>query len=141
MYMHWPWVRRHVIKMAMERKFEVHCLWTEAESRQKPSDVNKLPDVDELHKMRPKPLHLETPLIVSRKLSKKLQANVWLKLDNLQPSQSFKLRGLGFMCQKVKKRGIIRAPNCRPCVEIPGVFSSLILIFHLSTLSFPVVSN
>ncbi|KAG0239200.1 tryptophan synthase beta subunit-like PLP-dependent enzyme [Mortierella sp. GBAus27b] len=46
------------------------------------------------------PLHNPTPLMYSTELSRKTQTNVWLKLENLQPSGSFKIRGLGHMCQK-----------------------------------------
>ncbi|GJJ69075.1 L-serine/L-threonine ammonia-lyase [Entomortierella parvispora] len=46
------------------------------------------------------PLHNPTPLMHSTPLSRKTQTNVWLKLENLQPSGSFKMRGLGHMCQK-----------------------------------------
>ncbi|KAF9164725.1 hypothetical protein DFQ26_001118 [Actinomortierella ambigua] len=45
-----------------------------------------------------KKLHNQTPLMYSTELSRKLQTNVWLKLEALQPSGSFKIRGLGHMC-------------------------------------------
>lgn len=48
-----------------------------------------------------RPLHLQTPLLKSRKLSNKAGCSVWLKLDNVQNSGSFKVRGLGYHCQKV----------------------------------------
>ena len=44
-------------------------------------------------------LHIQTPLIESRALSAWLQRPVWLKLENTQPSGSFKLRGIGHACQ------------------------------------------
>ncbi|KAG0347738.1 hypothetical protein BG004_007076 [Podila humilis] len=47
------------------------------------------------------PLHIRTPLIPSPELSRRNGLNVWLKLDLIQPSGSFKIRGLGNMCQKV----------------------------------------
>ncbi|KAG9325509.1 hypothetical protein KVV02_007540 [Mortierella alpina] len=50
------------------------------------------------------PLHVPTPLLHSTPLSRKNQCNVWLKLDNLQPSGSFKIRGLGHMSQKAYKK-------------------------------------
>ncbi|CAO3572157.1 unnamed protein product [Mortierella alpina] len=50
------------------------------------------------------PLHIPTPLLHSTLLSRKNQANVWLKLDNLQPSGSFKIRGLGHMSQKAYEK-------------------------------------
>ncbi|KAF8936940.1 hypothetical protein BGZ58_003497 [Dissophora ornata] len=50
--------------------------------------------------MTVQPLHNPTPLLHSTDLTRKTQTNVWLKLENLQPSGSFKIRGLGHMCQK-----------------------------------------
>ncbi|KAF9174576.1 hypothetical protein BGX21_000587 [Mortierella sp. AD011] len=50
--------------------------------------------------MTVRPLHNPTPLMHSTELSRKTQTNIWLKLENLQPSGSFKIRGLGNMCQK-----------------------------------------
>ncbi|MEM7029069.1 MAG: pyridoxal-phosphate dependent enzyme [Chloroflexota bacterium] len=47
-----------------------------------------------------KPLHIETPLLESRPLSEFVNGQVWLKMDALQPSGSFKLRGLGHACQQ-----------------------------------------
>lgn len=47
------------------------------------------------------PIHLETPLLRSNKLSEKVGCSVWLKIEALQNSGSFKDRGLGHMCQKV----------------------------------------
>jgi L-serine/L-threonine ammonia-lyase len=43
------------------------------------------------------PLHIDTPLIRSARLSR-AGADVWLKMDALQPSGSFKLRGIGAAC-------------------------------------------
>ena len=44
-------------------------------------------------------LHIQTPLIESRALSALMARPVWLKLENTQPSGSFKLRGIGHACQ------------------------------------------
>ena len=82
-------------------KFEILSLWTDVKNRCVPKDVEKISDVENLRKSYPAPLHVKTPLIISRRLSEKLKTNVWLKLDNLQPSQSFKLRGMSLLCQKV----------------------------------------
>ena len=46
-------------------------------------------------------LHVRTPLIESVPLSKLSGFKVYLKLENTQPSGSFKLRGLGHHCVKV----------------------------------------
>ncbi|MFN0185370.1 MAG: pyridoxal-phosphate dependent enzyme [Aquabacterium sp.] len=54
------------------------------------------------------PLHCDTPLIESRTLSLALGRGVWLKLDALQPSGSFKLRGIGFACETHHARGARR---------------------------------
>ncbi|KAL1919227.1 uncharacterized protein VTP21DRAFT_1919 [Calcarisporiella thermophila] len=49
-------------------------------------------------------LHRETPLLYSVPLSKKAGCNVWLKLENLQPSGSFKIRGIGHLCMNAYKK-------------------------------------
>ncbi|KAJ2742601.1 catabolic L-serine/threonine dehydratase [Coemansia sp. BCRC 34301] len=45
-------------------------------------------------------LHIPTPLLYSASMSKLAGCNVWLKLENMQPTQSFKIRGLGNTCVK-----------------------------------------
>lgn len=50
-------------------------------------------------------LHIDTPLINSRPLSEITGRNVWLKMDALQPSGSFKIRGVGIACQEYYKNG------------------------------------
>ena len=53
-----------------------------------------------------KSLHTVTPLIHSEPLSKRTGHNIYLKLDALQPSGSFKIRGIGRVCQlAVEKYG------------------------------------
>ena len=52
--------------------------------------------------------HIETPLIESKKLSSHLLSSnkkVLLKLDNLQPSGSFKIRGIGYLASKAFEEG------------------------------------
>ena len=51
-------------------------------------------------------LHIETPLIESLPLSCKAQGRVWLKMESLQPSGSFKLRGVGYACRTHAARGV-----------------------------------
>ena len=58
--------------------------------------------------MRPKFLHIETPLIESVPLSAGVQGTVWLKMEALQPSGSFKLRGIGYACQHYVREGAKR---------------------------------
>ena len=52
-------------------------------------------------------LHIETPLLQHRQLSAASGRSVWLKLDNLQPSGSFKLRGIGLLCQRAVAAGAV----------------------------------
>ncbi|KAJ2708928.1 catabolic L-serine/threonine dehydratase [Coemansia spiralis] len=52
-----------------------------------------------LERRRPPPaLHTPTPLLYAAAMSKQAGCNVWLKLENMQPTQSFKIRGVGSMC-------------------------------------------
>lgn len=51
------------------------------------------------------PLHIQTPLVRSQPLSLLNQKDVWLKLDALQPSGSFKLRGVGALCENHIRNG------------------------------------
>lgn len=53
-------------------------------------------------------LHIETPLIESRPLGAAVWSRVWLKLEALQPSGSFKLRGIGHACETHRARGARR---------------------------------
>lgn len=50
------------------------------------------------------PLHLSTPLILHTALSTPEQ-RVWLKLENLQPGGSFKIRGIGALCEQAHAQG------------------------------------
>src|SRR5690349_15197906 len=52
-----------------------------------------------------KTLHIRTPLIQSHTLSSFLGKEVFLKLEALQPSGSFKLRGIGNLCMHYTKQG------------------------------------
>jgi L-serine/L-threonine ammonia-lyase len=54
------------------------------------------------------PLHIQTPLVESRPLSLAAGRLVQLKLDNLQPAGSFKLRGIGHACETYLARGARR---------------------------------
>ncbi|MDR3577841.1 MAG: pyridoxal-phosphate dependent enzyme [Anaerolineaceae bacterium] len=55
-----------------------------------------------------KPLHIQTPLYESQALSLRTGRSVWLKLEALQPSGSFKIRGIGYACQEYARRGAQR---------------------------------
>jgi len=53
-------------------------------------------------------LHLETPLLESRRLSLLSGRSIWLKFEALQPPGSFKIRGIGFACQSYVEQGARR---------------------------------
>lgn len=50
-------------------------------------------------------LHITTPLLEHRSLSARLGKQVWLKMESSQPSGSFKLRGIGVLCQRAVAQG------------------------------------
>lgn len=55
-----------------------------------------------------KELHIRTPLLESQALSKRAGARVFLKLENTQPAGSFKIRGIGRLCQRAREEGKTR---------------------------------
>lgn len=55
--------------------------------------------------MERKPLYINTPLIESRALSNSLGRTVYLKMEALQPTGSFKIRGIGLLCEKYAEQG------------------------------------
>jgi L-serine/L-threonine ammonia-lyase len=52
------------------------------------------------------PLHINTPVIFSQYLANKYGKSVYFKLEALQPSASFKLRGIGKLCQHYASLGV-----------------------------------
>lgn len=52
-----------------------------------------------------KPLHINTPLLYSEYLQHTTNHSVFFKMDALQPSASFKLRGIGRLCQHYVELG------------------------------------
>lgn len=50
-------------------------------------------------------MHRHTPLIRSDELSAQHGKNIYLKLDNLQPAGSFKIRGMGHLVKTCKEAG------------------------------------
>ncbi|GLK90272.1 pyridoxal-phosphate dependent enzyme [Pseudomonas turukhanskensis] len=54
------------------------------------------------------PLHLPTPLLQSRPLSLHTGKTVWLKMEALQPVGSFKIRGIGAVCEAYAAQGKTR---------------------------------
>ncbi|XP_059532655.1 L-serine dehydratase/L-threonine deaminase [Myotis daubentonii] len=51
------------------------------------------------------PLHMKTPIRDSMALSKVAGTSVYIKMDSAQPSGSFKIRGIGHLCQKKAEQG------------------------------------
>jgi L-serine/L-threonine ammonia-lyase len=62
-------------------------------------------NVESQSQARARPLHVRTPLIRSQPLSRAAGTEVWLKLENTQPTGSFKLRGIGRLCQRAASAG------------------------------------
>ncbi|NXD29033.1 SDSL protein, partial [Spelaeornis formosus] len=52
-----------------------------------------------------KPFHVVTPVLESLPLSKAVGTKVLMKMENVQPSGSFKIRGIGHLCQDAAKKG------------------------------------
>lgn len=52
-----------------------------------------------------KPLHIETPLLHSQYLKNQFGLDVYLKMECVQPPGSFKLRGIGALCQEEQQNG------------------------------------
>lgn len=50
-------------------------------------------------------IYIETSLLFSTPLSRIAKTNIYLKLEALQPSGSFKNRGIGHFCSEMKKQG------------------------------------
>lgn len=53
-------------------------------------------------------LHHNTPLLESLPLSERAGRRVFLKMDAMQPSGSFKIRGIGHACEQYRARGAQR---------------------------------
>lgn len=78
------------------------------------------------------PLHIETPLLLSRPLSVSAGRSVWLKMDALQPPGSFKIRGMGLACEEHRRRG------ARRFVSSSGGNAGLAVAYAGRMLSLPV---
>jgi L-serine/L-threonine ammonia-lyase len=78
-------------------------------------------------------LHLNTPLIASLPLAQGRAGEVWLKMDALQPSGSFKLRGVGHACQ------VRAAQGAQRLVSSSGGNAGLAVAYAGRALGLPVV--
>ncbi|MFK3648023.1 pyridoxal-phosphate dependent enzyme [Lysobacter enzymogenes] len=54
------------------------------------------------------PLSVKTPLLESLPLSRAIGARAWIKMEAMQPSGSFKIRGIGHACEHYRARGAQR---------------------------------
>ncbi|NXJ72974.1 SDSL protein, partial [Rostratula benghalensis] len=59
---------------------------------------------------REKPFHIISPVLESLPLSKAASTKVYMKLENVQPSGSFKIRGIGHLCQEVSMGRVVPLP-------------------------------
>ena len=64
--------------------------------------------VHRIRKMHFNQLHINTPLMQSVALSQYINGNVWLKIEAMQPSGSFKTRGIGLACREYIANGAER---------------------------------
>ncbi|XP_032094452.1 serine dehydratase-like [Thamnophis elegans] len=78
-----------------------------------------------------RPFHIETPLLESVALSQTSGTKVYMKLENVQPSGSFKIRGIGYFCQQMAKKG------CRHLVCSSGGNAGLAAAYAARELRMP----
>jgi L-serine/L-threonine ammonia-lyase len=52
-----------------------------------------------------KPLYIKTPVLHSQRLKNQFQQDIYFKLEALQPAGSFKIRGIGLLCQHYVQQG------------------------------------
>jgi L-serine/L-threonine ammonia-lyase len=79
-----------------------------------------------------KPLHFHTPLLESTALSRKSGSQIFLKMEALQPTGSFKIRGIGLLCQQLAQKGAKRF------VSSSGGNAGLAVIYAGNKLNIPV---
>ncbi|KAI5277408.1 Serine Dehydratase-Like [Manis pentadactyla] len=75
--------------------------------------------------------HIVTPLLESWALSQVAGTTVFLKCENVQPTGSFKIRGIGHFCQEVVKKG------CRHLVCSSGGNAGLAAAYAARKLGIP----
>jgi len=78
-------------------------------------------------------LHTNTPLLESPKLSKLIGAKVYVKLDALQPTGSFKIRGIGHLAVKA-----VTENKCEHLVTSSGGNAGLAVAYSGRKLNVPV---
>ncbi|XP_078083134.1 serine dehydratase-like [Mustelus asterias] len=78
-----------------------------------------------------KSFHICTPLHESLPLSKVAGTRVYIKLDNVQPTGSYKIRGIGYFCQKAAEK------DCKHFVCSSGGNAGLAAAFAAQKLQIP----
>ncbi|XP_054501688.2 serine dehydratase-like [Agelaius phoeniceus] len=79
-----------------------------------------------------KPFHVVTPVLESLSLSKAVGTKVFMKMENVQPSGSFKIRGIGHLCQDAARKG------CQRFVCSSGGNAGLAAAFAARELALPI---
>nr|XP_025974792.1 serine dehydratase-like [Dromaius novaehollandiae]XP_025974793.1 serine dehydratase-like [Dromaius novaehollandiae]XP_025974794.1 serine dehydratase-like [Dromaius novaehollandiae] len=77
------------------------------------------------------PFHIVSPVLESLALSKAAGTKVYMKLENVQPTGSFKIRGIGYLCQEAAKKG------CRHFVCSSGGNAGLATAYAARKLGLP----
>ncbi|XP_060105450.1 serine dehydratase-like [Heteronotia binoei] len=78
-----------------------------------------------------RPLYVVTPVLESIALSQAAGSKVYMKMENVQPTGSFKIRGISYFCQEVAKRG------CRHLVCSSGGNAGLAAAYSAQKLGIP----
>ncbi|XP_051661274.1 serine dehydratase-like [Manacus candei] len=79
-----------------------------------------------------KPFHVVSPILESLPLSKAAGTKVFMKLENVQPTGSFKIRGIGHLCQEAAKKG------CRHFVCSSGGNAGMAAAYAAKKLGLPI---
>ncbi|XP_075625725.1 serine dehydratase-like isoform X1 [Balearica regulorum gibbericeps] len=79
-----------------------------------------------------KPFHIISPVLESLPLSKVAGTKVYMKLENVQPTGSFKIRGIGHHCQEAAKEG------CRHFICSSGGNAGLAAAYAAKKLGLPI---
>ncbi|KAK2538123.1 hypothetical protein Q9966_005884 [Columba livia] len=82
--------------------------------------------------MDKKPFHIVSPLLESLSLSRAGGTRVYMKLENVQPAGSFKIQGIGHLCQEAARRG------CRGFVCSSGGNAGLAAAYAAKKLGLPI---
>ncbi|XP_067162975.1 serine dehydratase-like [Apteryx mantelli] len=75
--------------------------------------------------------HIVSPVLESLALSEAAGTKVYMKLENVQPTGSFKIRGIGYLCQEAAKKG------CRHFVCSSGGNAGLATAYAARKLGLP----